>query len=85
MKKKEEGTTPIYIFPTVKTDIAEQCQHRYVFSQQRCLAEQLWEYYLDLFLKTLPENHFYGSIVRKGTPIVCQEYNNGEFIIYCKE
>lgn len=83
INREIEETNPIYIFPAVKTAILAQSRHN-LFSQKKCLAEQLWGYYLDLLLKTLPENHR-GSIIRKGTPIVGQEYSNGEFIIYCKE
>ncbi len=53
----------------------------YTITPQKCLAEQLLAFYMDMIRKALPDDNSSGHIVRKKTPIVSQQYDDRIFII----
>lgn len=82
---EKDVSKPIYIFPSLpQHEESTLTQLHYSFSQQKCFAEQLWCYYLDLLQNTLPKEQN-TVVLRKKTPIISQQCVNGEFILYFQQ
>lgn len=95
IKGEKAGAKTIYLFPEIPLpDNSNVTQYRYAFDQRKSIAEQLMRCYIDILRKPLPKyntNNYGGiifgfsSVLRKKTPIVSMQYDNGELIINCQE
>lgn len=71
-----------YIFPVSRVSGKHELkQHTFTFDPEKCLAEQLLDYYMRIMVESLPRNYSMYGIKRSKTPIICQQYDNGQFII----
>lgn len=83
---KDNAMKQLYSFPDSQSHTnSNAVRHSFPINTKKCLAEQLWDYYMDIMIQSLPTNRNNSFYMRKKTPIVNQEYENGQFIINCSE
>lgn len=81
----KENNMP-YIFPISRVSENQEIkQYTFRFDSEKCLAEQLLEYYMRVMVATLPHNYSFYGIKRQKTPIISQQYDKGKFIITTAE